>query len=100
MGDHLNFDNMEMDVEYECVKFRLLYASCGYYYTIKVRKVGETTNRTMIITDGCIFDKLEKFRLEFTRCKFSFRKMNVDSLNNTTHDIIVTDGDLDSVILS
>jgi len=54
----------------------------------------------MIITDGCIFDKLEKFRLEFTRCKFSFRKMSVDSLNNTTHDIIVIDGDHDSVLLS
>jgi len=46
----------------------------GIYYVIKVQKVGDINKRTMIITDGCIFDKLDKFRLEFTRAKFSFKK--------------------------
>jgi len=63
---------MELYVEYECVKYRPVFAQLGIYYCIKVQKVSDANKRTMIITDGCIYDKLEKFRLEFTRCKFSF----------------------------
>jgi len=74
MGEHLTFDNMELNTEYECVKHRSVFAKWGIYYVIKVQNVGDINNRTMIITDGYIFDKLEKFRLEFTRCKFSFKK--------------------------
>jgi len=66
VADHLNFNNMEMDVEYECVKFRPLYGSCGYYYAIQVQTVGESDTRTIIIADGCLFVKLEKVRLELS----------------------------------
>jgi len=37
----------------------------------------------MVITVGCIFDKLDKFRLEYTRAKFSLTKIEIDSLTNT-----------------
>jgi len=84
------------------VKYRLVFAKWGIYYCIKVQKVqkvGDTNKRTMIITDGNIYDKLEKFRLEFTRCKFSFKKIEIDSLNNTLINVITIIGDHDSVIL-
>jgi len=64
-----------------------------------VRPVVDTNKRTMIITDGCIYDKLEKFRLEFTRCKFSFKNIEIDSLINTLIYVITIIGDHDSVIL-
>jgi len=99
MSDHLTFDNMELNVEYECVKYRPVFAKWGIYYVIKVKKVGDINKRTMIITDGCIFDKLDKFRLEFTRAKFSFKKIEIDSLNNTLSHVITIIGDHDSVVL-
>jgi len=69
------------------------------HYCIKVQKVGDTNKRTMIITDSCIYDELETFRLEFTRCKYSFKKIEIDSLNNTLINVITIIGDHDSVIL-
>jgi len=81
------------------VKYRPVFASWGIYYCITVQKVGDTNKRTMIITDGCIFDKLEKFRLELTRCKFSLNKIEIDSLNNMLINVITITGDHDSVIL-
>jgi len=96
MGEHLTFESMELNTECECIKYRPLFAKSGVYYCIKVQKVGDTNKRTMIITNGCIFDKLELFRLELTRCKFSFKKIEIDSLNNSVIDVI---GDHDSVIL-
>jgi len=30
MGDHLTFDNMELNTEYECVKYRPVFAKWGY----------------------------------------------------------------------
>jgi len=97
MSEHLTFENMELNAEYECVKYRPVFANWGIYYCIKVQK--NTKKRTMITTDGCIYDKLEKFRLEFTRCKFSFNKIEIDSLNNTLINVITIIGDHDSVIL-
>jgi len=99
MGEHLTFENMEKNVEYECVKYTPVFAKWGLYYCIKVQKVGDINKQTMIITDGCIFNKLEQFRLEFTRCKFSFKKIEIDSLNNSLIDVIIIVGDHDSVIL-
>jgi len=71
----------------------------GLYYVIKVQRVDDINKRTMVITYGCIYDKLEKFRLEFTRCKFSFKQIEIDSLNNTLIYVITIIGDHDSVIL-
>jgi len=70
-------ENMELNTEYECVKYRPVFAKWGLYYVIKVQKVGDINKKTMIITDGCIFDKLDKFRLEFTRAKFSLKKLKL-----------------------
>jgi len=77
MGDHLTFENMELNVEYECIKYRPVFARHGLYYVIKVQKVGDINKKTMVITDRCIFDKLDKFRLEFTRAKFSLKKLKL-----------------------
>jgi len=77
MGEHLNFNNMELNTEYECVKYRPNFAQWGIYYVIKVQKIGDINKRTMIITDWCIYGKLEKFSLEFTRCKFSLKKLRL-----------------------
>jgi len=43
--------------------------------------------------------KLDQFRLEFTRCKFSFKKIEIDSLNNSQIKVITIVGVHDSVIL-
>jgi len=51
MGEHLNFNNMELNTEYECVKYRPNFAQWGIYYVIKVQKIGDINKRTMIITD-------------------------------------------------
>jgi len=99
VGDHLTFENMEKNVEYECIKYRPVFAKSGLYYCIKVQKVCDTNKKIMIITDGCIFDKLDQFRLELTRRKFSFKKIEIDSLNNRVIDVIAIIGDHDSVIL-
>jgi len=99
MDEHLTFNNMEMYVEYECVKYTPIFEKCGLYYVIRVRKVGESSEKTMIITEGCIFDKLDKFRLEFTRCKFSFMKIEAHSLNNNVINVITIVDDHDSVVL-
>jgi len=73
MGEHLTFENMELNTEYEFVKYISVFAKWDIYYVIKVQKVGDINKRTTIITDGCIFDKLHKFRLEFIRAKFSLK---------------------------
>jgi len=41
MGEHLTFENMELNTEYECVKYRPVFAKWGIYYVIKVKKVGD-----------------------------------------------------------
>jgi len=106
MGEHLTFENMEINTEYECVKYRpvfakwgiyYVFAKWGIYYVVKVQKVGDINKRTMIITDGSIL--VDKFRLEFTRAKFSFKKIEIYSLNNTLIDVITIIGDHDSVVL-
>jgi len=54
----------------------------------------------MVITDGCIFDKINQLKIESSRNKFSFIKMEAHSINN--NNIISTlsiVGDHDSVIL-
>jgi len=63
MEKHLTFESMEMNTNYQCLMYRPLYDSCGYYYVIEVKKVSTNTNYIMVITDGCIYDKLEKIRL-------------------------------------
>jgi len=60
MDEHLTFDNMELNTEYECVKYKPIYDRSGLYYILKVRKDGESNEKTMVITDGCIFDKLNE----------------------------------------
>jgi len=60
MGEHLTFENMELNVEYEYLKYRPVFDKWGLYYVIKVHKVGDINKNTMIVTDGCIFDKAEK----------------------------------------
>jgi len=71
MEEHLTFDNMEMNTEYQCIMYRPLYGSCGYY-VIEVNKISTDVNYIMVITDGCIFDKLERFRLGGQATRFSF----------------------------
>jgi len=101
MEDHLTFDNMEMNTDYQCIMYRSLYGSCGYYYVIEVKKISTNVNYIMVITDGCIYDKLEKFRLGTAPgVKFTFKKSSVDSINNSFNNIIVIAGDNDAVILN
>jgi len=45
MGEHLTFENMELNVEYECLKFRSVYAKWGLFYVIKVQKVGDINKK-------------------------------------------------------
>jgi len=75
MGDHLAFGNIKLNVEYECLKYRPVYAKWGLYYVIKDQKVGDVNTKTMIITDGCIFDKLEQIKNSvLIPVKFSLKK--------------------------
>jgi len=39
MEEHLTFENMEMNTEYQCIMFGPLYGSYGYYYVIEVKIV-------------------------------------------------------------
>jgi len=100
MADHITFDSMGMGVLYECRSYRPLYASGGYYYITQVVQVNTNTSYIMELTDGCIYNKLEKFRLGAPASKFSFKKTSVDSVNNSTNIIIVIVGDNDVVTLS
>jgi len=100
MADHITFDSMGMDVMYECRSYRPLYASGGYYYIVQMVQVNTNTNYIMVLTDGCIFNKLEKFRLGVPATKLTFKKTKVDSVNNSTNIIIVIIGDNDTVTLS
>jgi len=97
MADHITFDTMGMDVIYEC---RPLYASDGYYYIAQMVQFNTNTSYVMVLTDGCIYNKLEKFRLGASATKFSFKKTSVDSVNNSTNIIIVIVGDNDTVTLN
>jgi len=83
MEEHLTFDNMEMNTDYQCIMYRPLYGSCEYYNVIEVKKISTIVNFIMVIIDGCIYDKLEKFRLgSAPGVKFTFKKSSVDSINN------------------
>jgi len=54
----------------------------------------------MITTDGCFFIKLEQIKSSvLIPVKFSFKKIEIDSLNNTLIDVITIVGDHDSVVL-
>jgi len=53
MEEHLTFDNMEMNTDYQCIMYRPLYGTCGYYYVIEIKKVSNNVNYIMVITDGC-----------------------------------------------
>jgi len=101
MEEHLTFDNMEMNTDYLCIMYRPLYGSCGYYYVIEVKKISNNVNYIMVITDGCIYDKLEKCRLGTAPAgRFTFKKSSVDSIINSFNNIIVIAGDNDAVVLS
>jgi len=68
---------------------------------VQITQVNTNTSYIMVLTDGCIYDKLEKFRLgNIPATKFSFKKTSVDSVNNSTNIIIVIIGDNDTVTLS
>jgi len=99
MGEHLTFENMILNVEYVCLKYTPVYDRAGLYYVIDVCCLLDNDEKSMIITDGCIFDKLNKFRLENTCVRFSFKKIAVHSLNNNIMNVITIIGDHDSVIL-
>jgi len=88
---------MGMDVIYECRSYRPLYASGVYYYITQMVQVNTNTSYIMVLTDGCIYNKLEKFRLRPPASKFSFKKTSVDSVNNSTNINIVIVGDNDTV---
>jgi len=101
MEEHLTFESMEMNIDYQCIMYRPLFGSCGYYYVIEVKKVINNVNYIMVITDGCIYDKLDKFRLGTALgVKFTFKKASVDSINNSYNNIIIIAGDNDAVMLS
>jgi len=65
------------------------------------KKIINNVNYIMVITDGCIYSKLEKFSL-FTApgVKITFKKASVDSINNSYNNIIVIAGDNDAVMLN
>jgi len=72
----------------------------GFILCHKVQRVGDINKKTMIITDGSIFDKLEKIKNSvLIPVKFSFKKIEIDSLNNTLINVITIVGDHDSVVL-
>jgi len=100
MADHITIDSMGMDVIYECRSYRPLYARGGYYYIAQMMQVNTNTSYIMVLTDGFIYNKLEKFRLGAPATKFSFKKTSVDSVNNITNIIIVIVGDNDTVTLN
>jgi len=73
MEEHLTFDSMEMNQDYQCLMYRPLYGSCGYYYVIEVKQISTNVNYIMVITDGCIYDKIEKIKSNVTPAvKFTF----------------------------
>jgi len=100
MADHITFDSMGMDVIYQCRSYRPLYASGGYYYITQKVQVNNNTSYIKVLTDGCIYNKLEKFRLGAPASKFSFKKTSVDYVINSTNIIIVIIGDNDTVTQS
>jgi len=100
MANHLTFDTMAMDVVYECTSYRPLYASGGYYCVNQILQLDGNTSYIMVVTDGCTFNNLEKFRNGAPASTFSFKKTSVDSVNNSTNIIIVILGDNDPVTLS
>jgi len=101
MEEQLTFESMEMNTDYQCLMYPPLYGSCGYYYVIEVKKISNNTNYIMVITDGCIYDKLEKIRLGAAPgVKFTFKKSSVDSIKNSYNNIIVIAGDNDAVTLN
>jgi len=64
-------------------------------------KISTNVNYITVITDGCIYDKLEKIRLgNAPGVKFTFKKSSVDSINNSYNNIIVIAGDNDAVTLN
>jgi len=52
MDEHQTFDNMQMYVEYECIKYTPIFAKHGLYYVIKVRKVGESDQKLWLLPMG------------------------------------------------
>jgi len=65
------------------------------------KKIINNVNYIMVITDGCIYSKLEKFRLGTAPgVKITFKKASVDSINNSYNNIIVIAGDNDAVMLN
>jgi len=88
MEEHLTFESMEMNTDYQCLVYRPLYGSCGYYYVIEVKKISTNINYIMVITDVCIYEKLEKFRLgNAPGAKFTLR--NLVYMPSTVHIIIL-----------
>jgi len=39
MSDHLTFENMELNVEYECIKYRAVFAKWDYIMLLKFKKL-------------------------------------------------------------
>jgi len=47
MGEHLTFENTELNVEYECLKYRPVFAKWGLYFVIKVQNVGDINRKKL-----------------------------------------------------
>jgi len=49
MEEHLTFESIEMNTDYQCIMYRPLYGSCGYYYVIEVKKTVNNVNYFMVV---------------------------------------------------
>ena len=95
----LTEETLEDDAEYQIRSYRYLFGSCGYFYIIVIRKVGETSDKQMVVRDGGLFGYLENVRLLKNKNEIKFKKTNINLSNDFGADHIVITGHNDYITL-
>jgi hypothetical protein len=89
MSLFVTLESMDRDIGYECKSYQYLHNNCGYYYHTTVRKFGDSNDKTMIVTNGIIFDYLQEVRERNSFTRFTFKKKNLMLSETNNEDVII-----------
>ena len=82
------FESMDSDIIYECKSYQYLHGSCGYYFHMSVRKTGDSNDKSMVVTQGILFDYLIAVREGNWRTRFTLKKKNLILNETSSEDVI------------
>jgi hypothetical protein len=91
-------DGLDMDTIYTVVSFQyLIYANMGNIIFIEVTKSGDANTYRLMLTEGGLFDKVEKIHSKYSEThnasdltSFTFKRESITFNSNATNYVVIT----------